>query len=62
LGDYPDFFYYFFSVSRTASDESGQNNGGLCGCRALANLTEAGIWANEVEVRFSSRGSARFAG
>ncbi|HTD99228.1 MAG TPA: hypothetical protein VK668_08055, partial [Mucilaginibacter sp.] len=32
---------FSFSVSRTASDEIRQNNGGLCGCRGKASFAEA---------------------
>jgi hypothetical protein len=48
----------FFSVSRTASGEIRQNNGGLERGKGIAIVAEARVRANEVEQHFAARGFA----
>jgi hypothetical protein len=51
-----------YSVSKTASGESGQNNGGLVRGKGIGTFADAGERAGAAGQKIPARGSARFAG
>ncbi|MCQ6960853.1 hypothetical protein [Mucilaginibacter aquariorum] len=53
---------FSFPVGKTASGESGQNNGGLERGKGIGNFAEARARGNAVGQKIPARGSARFAG
>jgi hypothetical protein len=54
---------FLLPVGKTASGESGQNDGGLVGGRGIGNFAEAqGRKRTTVGQKIPARGSARFAG